>query len=381
MRILYILRHDPWGIGGGCYACRNYLEAFNEIFDDAHFDVLVCEEYLMHAHTEEFPNCRFIPVKPRGTMSKLLSPLTHVMHRHSATAKQMMSGGGYDLCIFDDNGIAGTLIDDCHGHDIKTIVLNHNCEVEYYRDNSSGLKRKLLLPSVRWNERKSYKNCDFNIFLTEEDKRLFGEFYGASETKKIVGGCFLRRGEALNTEDLVPFHKEKLRLVISGTIGNVQNLDGINYFLDELYPCLPKDFDVVIAGKNPPAELTERLKAYSNIRLIANPKNMDAVLRSCDIFLCPTRLGGGMKLRVMDGLRNGLSVIAHEVSARGYGRFAKQGLLKSFSDTESFTNAVVDYANAIVNDTIKKEVLASNAMYMLSYDMNVDKLKTALLQG
>ena len=37
MNILYILRHNPWGIGGGCYACRCYLDAFIAVFEDAHF--------------------------------------------------------------------------------------------------------------------------------------------------------------------------------------------------------------------------------------------------------------------------------------------------------------------------------------------------------
>ena len=46
MNILYILRHNPWGIGGGCYACRCYLDAFTTLFAEAQFDVCVCEEYI-----------------------------------------------------------------------------------------------------------------------------------------------------------------------------------------------------------------------------------------------------------------------------------------------------------------------------------------------
>lgn len=45
MRILYVLKHNPWGIGGGCYACRNYLDAFTDIFNNAKFDILYCSEF------------------------------------------------------------------------------------------------------------------------------------------------------------------------------------------------------------------------------------------------------------------------------------------------------------------------------------------------
>lgn len=63
MRILYILKHNPWGIGGGCYACRNYLELFSELFKESQIDACICEEYLKQANVNEFPNVSFIPVK------------------------------------------------------------------------------------------------------------------------------------------------------------------------------------------------------------------------------------------------------------------------------------------------------------------------------
>lgn len=59
MRILYVLRHDPWGIGGGCFASRNYLEAFCEVFSGSEIDALVCAEYLAHGKAEEFPDVCF----------------------------------------------------------------------------------------------------------------------------------------------------------------------------------------------------------------------------------------------------------------------------------------------------------------------------------
>ena len=234
-KILYILKHNPWGIGGGCYACRNYLELLSEIFKDMHIDVLICSEYLKNAKQTDFVNCRFIPVAPRTRFGKYMSPLTGVLHRHNNVAKRMIAENDYDYCIFDHNSIAGSLVDDCRKAGIKTIVLNHNCEQEYFRDNNSKIKSLFLLPVVRKNERHSYKECDYNIFLTEEDEATFKKLYGSSETKSIVGGCFLRKGEKINVEDDRPFDKENPKIVISGTMGNVQNLDGINYFLDELY--------------------------------------------------------------------------------------------------------------------------------------------------
>lgn len=374
-KILYVLKHNPWGIGGGCYACRNYLELFSEIFKDMHIEVLICSEYLKNAKQTDFTNCRFIPVAPRTRFEKYMSPLTGVLHRHNCVAKRMIAENDYDYCIFDHNSIAGSLVDDCRKAGIKTIVLNHNCEQEYFRDNNSRIKNLLLLPVVRRNERYSYKECDYNIFLTEEDEATFKKLYGSSETKSIVGGCFLRKGEKINVEDDRPFDKENPKIVISGTMGNVQNLDGINYFLDELYRFVPENMSIVLTGRNPSVELKEKVAQYNNVRIMENPENILDIVGQCDIFVCPTRLGGGMKLRIIDGLRCGLPVIAHKVSARGYTHFMKNGIVRQFESPEEFKYCLEKTLADIRLEGLDRHNIKSEAENFFCFDSAMNRIK------
>lgn len=396
MRILYILKHNPWGIGGGCYACRNYLEAFGEVFKEAQLDVLICEEYrpegnsvdVSHSmdcdtwRTADFPNCTFYSVKARSKVSLYLTPFTGVMHRHQEVAKKVLRKHQYDYCMFDHNSIAGTLVEACKQVRVKSIVLNHNCEVEYFRDNNSVLRKMLLLPWVRRNERRSYLRCDYNIFLTEEDKVLFREMYGESKTVSIVSGCFNGKGmvdvNSYNHHCSVKRDASLARnqtIVISGTIGNVQNLDGINYFLDELYNVVPKDVKVVITGKNAPESLVERVKMLDNVDIVPDPVDIDAVVRRCDIFLCTTRLGGGMKLRVMDGFRNGLPVITHAVSARGYGEFIRRGVCWKFDTKEQFADALNIVIAKINNNELDNIRIIDAYNELMSFDKTVERLR------
>lgn len=380
MNILYILKHNPWGIGGGCYACRNYLELFSEIFKDMHIDVHICSEYLKNAKQTDFTNCRFIPVAPRTRFEKYMSPLTGVLHRHNGVAKRMIAENDYDYCIFDHNSIAGSLVDDCRKAGIKTIVLNHNCEQEYFRDNNSKIKNLLLLSVVRKNERHSYKECDYNIFLTEEDEATFKKLYGSSETTSIVGGCFLRKGEKINVEDDISFDKENPKIVISGTMGNVQNLDGINYFLDELYRFVPENMSVVLTGRNPSVELKEKVAQYNNVRIIENPENILDIVGQCDIFVCPTRLGGGMKLRIIDGLRCGLPVIAHKVSARGYTHFMKDGVVRQFERPEEFKDCLEKTLADIKSQRIDRYKIKGEAENFFCFDSAMNRVRKIIIE-
>ena len=382
MRILYVLKHNPWGIGGGCYACRNYLQLFSTMFADDKIDACICEEYLNDADVSEYPNVCFIPVKQRSKLSKVLTPINGQLHRHYHQAIQLMKQNQYDCCIFDENGIAGSLVKEARKHGIKTIVINHNCQYEYSRDNmTSFLEKLLILPVVVRCERKSYKLCDYNIFLTEEDQIIFGNRYGKSKTKSIVGGCFYPKNFDLSSkQEIKPFRKEHLKMVISGTMGNVQNMDGICYFLDDLLPCVPEDILIVLVGKNPPESLIERVKALEpRVKIIPNPKDIDAIVRDCDIFLCPARLGGGMKLRMMDGFRNGLPVLAHAVSARGYRQFEKDGVMAEFSTSTQFTSELSDMIVKITNGDITKQKIMEKSKDCFSFINVLNRMKKVFL--
>lgn len=382
MRILYVLKHNPWGIGGGCYACRNYLQLFSTMFADDKIDACICEEYLNDADVSEYPNVCFIPVKQRSKLSKVLTPINGQLHRHYHQAIQLMKQNQYDCCIFDENGIAGSLVKEARKHGIKTIVINHNCQYEYSRDNmTSFLEKLLILPVVVRCERKSYKLCDYNIFLTEEDQIIFGNRYGKSNTKSIVGGCFYPKNFDLSSkQEIKPFRKEHLKMVISGTMGNVQNMDGICYFLDDLLPCVPEDILIVLVGKNPPESLIERVKALEpRVKIIPNPKDIDAIVRDCDIFLCPARLGGGMKLRMMDGFRNGLPVLAHAVSARGYRQFEKDGVMAEFSTSTQFTSELSDMIVKITNGDITKQKIMEKSKDCFSFINVLNRMKKVFL--
>ena len=342
-------------------------------------DVCICEEYLDTKREGEYSNINFIPIKGRNRLDKYLIPFTGILHRHNTVVKDLLSQKQYEYCIFDHNSIAGSLVDVCRNKGIKTIVLNHNFEYDYFRDNNSYFNCLLLLPQIKKNERKSYLGCNYNIFLTKEDKEQFANVYGKSKTISIVGGCFNDKNYISETHICTPFHKNDITMIISGTMGNVQNLDGINYFLDELYPLVPQNVKVIFAGKNPPNTLVSRLNSlYPRVELKSNPQNMDEIVNHCEIFLCPARLGGGMKLRVMDGLRNGLPVLAHEVSSRGYRDFEREGILYSFSNKTEFSQKLMQIIENLHLGRLLRKDIMTMANDKFSFDTAVSKIKSYL---
>ena len=333
-KILYILKHNPWGVGGGCKASEIYLSAFLKVFPSHHFDVLICDYCLEQDHRDYGEKCKFVPVPPRGWY-KVFSVVNGIMHRYQNKAKEMLAVNDYEYCIFDHSQIAGTLLSFV-GKGTKTIVLHHNFEQKYSRDNTTSYIHKCcFLHFVAEWEKLAFLNCTYNVFLTKEDLDEFRDTYGREQGKSIVGGIF-DNNYATQHESCANPAKSKLTGVITGSLGNVQNVDGLRYFFEELYPLLPSEMKLIVAGKNPSEVVYVLACDKKNVTIVPNPPSMQTVIEQGTIYLCPTRLGSGIKVRVTDGLRAGLPVVAHKVSARGYSDFVEKGYLCSFETKEEF---------------------------------------------
>lgn len=375
MRVLYIVKHNPYGIGGGCRASFLYLMAFREIFSNAKFDILTCEEYVKDFPLEIIHQINVIGVSKRNIFSKMISPLTGILHRYQAKVLCMIGKQKYDICIFDHNAIAGSLVKDIKKKGIKSLVINHNLEADYFRDNTTSLiKRLLILPQVIRNEKKSYLLCDYNLFLTSEDRNDFYARYGLSNTKSLVRYVYEYKDNRKFISNTVSTNS----ICITGSLNNIQNVDGINDFVDQIYPLLPPCCNIVIAGKNPSVRIISKLKQYSNINLIANPVDIDKVVNSCCIYMCPTKLGSGIKVRLTDAFRNGLPVIAHVVSARGYSQFEEAGYLISYYDMESFAKAYSQMQIWIKKNPNYKSIIKAYYLKECSFEKSVSEISSFL---
>lgn len=192
-RVLYLTNHDPWGIGGGCMASGIYLNAFCEIFKDYIIDLCISDDIPFDSYKlflGKYPNVNLQLISPRSFFSKLLSPLTGITHRYQHRALELIKKNKYKYCIFDHNSIGGSLIKKIPS-DTISIVIHHNYEPDYFKDNTSNLlMRYMLLPAVISNEKRSYRNSSINIFLTEEDLAQYDDKYGTTKSTNIIGGLF-----------------------------------------------------------------------------------------------------------------------------------------------------------------------------------------------
>jgi glycosyltransferase involved in cell wall biosynthesis len=370
-KLLFLSSANPMGIGGGCFASHAYLRAFSEIYD-GNVDIIMAEVWRDEWDKNVKIQNRF-NAKPLTKFQYIVSWFTGEIQRFSGEAERIIeeTHEDYSCVVCNGSGISGRLWRLTKRYGIKLITIHHNFEPEYFADNSKGLHKFLYLPIVRKLEQLAYLNSDYNLFLTKQDLTKFHSVYGENNSINKVIGVF-EFSDYIEPETIKK-NEDTLTFVITGSLNTIQGVDGIKYFFNELYQYLPEDCIVIISGRNPVEEIEKICQSHTNVKLIPNPSVMNDVIASGDIYICPTRVGGGIKLRIMDGLRLGLPVITHDCSARGYDMFFNTSYLKTFNDQNGFKNAIEEMLK-VIKGFSKKEMI-EDYKNTFSYSKGLKRIK------
>lgn len=345
MDILFVTYHYLSGNGGGVYASRAYINAFASLYNH----VTLLYPYKQGRECECIDaNVECIPVlynKPK--VVKFCDLLFGRVHRYYDIFKKIIASRKFDIVVFDNSRSSFGLIDEAHKYGAKVVTIHHNCEYEYVRDNSKFYLKYLNLFWVKRYEEYAIKHSDLNFTLTKQDADTFNNKYGCYDKIKVLG-CFEYNNKLSAIDvDTVSNSSVTHNFVITGNLSASQTVNSLIPWLQDYYPVMLKElksFKLTIAGKSPNSKIVS-ICSNLGIELIPSPVDMQPILAQADVYVCPTALGGGLKLRIMDGLKNGLPVITHKISARGYDEFVARGILFSYDDIDTFRKCLKSISN------------------------------------
>lgn len=375
-KALIITHHYLNGNGGGVYASRAYINAFSECTENLYLLYPVKGNELCEGINKKITA---YPIRyDKNPYDKFIDLCKGRVHRYNDVFSFYMQQIKPDVVIFDKSTCSFRLIDKAHNFGAKVITIHHNYEYEYDKDNNKGILKALQLFWDKRYEKEAVQKSDLNITLTTQDTYKLAQTFNDNDISKFEKlGCFEYTQSNVNI-----FNHDsticKHRFVITGNLSAVQTELSLIKWLDVYYPIL-KDIDteasLIIAGKSPSTKLKSKCKELG-IKIIPSPENMSVILKNSDYYICPTELGGGLKLRIMDGLKYGLPVITHEVSARGYDDFTELGFVIPYHDSLSFRNALIK----ISSSHIKRAEIVKNYQQLFSYKSGVERLKSILIK-
>ena len=376
MKILFITHHYLSSNYGGSFASRAYINAFAENADE------MTLLYPVKDGEDLFPEInkkiKTIPVKyDLPKWRKLVDLLCGRIHRYFSIAREMRKEEKFDVVVFDTSLVSYRIIKKFKEMGSRTIVIHHNYQYEYFKDNTKGL---LSFPTLFWckkYEKQAVRNADVNLTLTRQDIELLANNYngGNKETFSLLGVFEYKPSEKIDVTENGN-RNSKNRFVITGSLCSYQTKQSLIPWLQNYYPVFKQLFNdatLTIAGKNPGIEI-QNICRENDIRLVPSPQSMDPIMENADYYICPTCLGGGLKLRVMDGLKWGLPVISHTVSARGYDLFEEMGCLISYHNLDGFRRAL----ETLKTSSFEKKTVLRAYQEIFSFEAGCNRVKKLL---
>lgn len=361
--------------GGGSFATQGYLEALLALFPGK-IDVL-------HPKEAHIRDARYttIDVPGRSKAQQLCGLVKGQFHRAGQFIVDYLRQHPvtYEYVLISTGLFAGSIIPKLQKMHVKTIVLHHNFEPEYRIDSRSPLTlggRTAVL--VRYWEREGYLNADINLFLTQQDKERMEKEYG-SHPNNHVTGVFEPTNEQQAIQDI---HTTK-SAVITCALGDKQNqtplLRFTNTYLSVFEQTLP-DWHIELMGRNPSPEIINMVAQHTSISLTPNPENIRSLAAQSKIYLCPMDAGGGLKLRILDGLRAGQPILVHERSARGFDAFINTPFFHTYRDVDSFRKGLSLLSEYIQSPAYSRQEIQTQYYHLFNLDAGINRLQAILCQ-
>jgi len=380
MRIIIITHHYLDDNSGGSFASRAYINAFSEIAD---YCMLMYPDRGIPISDYIHKKCILRGVQNnRNKIQKVIDIYRGRIHRYSDILIPQIQKFKPDIVVFDNSRTSAGMLKRVKMMGVKTIIIHHNYEMEYYKGTKPFIAWRIpFMHTMEEAERAAVQNSDLNLTLTEEDISLLQKHYDLQKTRKIVKlGCFESGIDPIltNIKDKITNQTDKSNFcfAITGTLSDYQTEASVIPFLENEYPKLLKilpESKLIIAGRNPTQKMINACAKYASVDLIANPENMQDIMSRANVYICPTSFGGGLKLRIMDGLKAGLPVLAHAVSARGYDAFKDAGYLFSYFDATSFNIALTKIID--MNKTNIQKKIVDLYKLNFSFESGVNRLK------
>ena len=374
-RLLYITHHQLDQNNGGCNASKGFLQAFASLCETG---TVMCHD-MVDASTYIPQNMTFMPLRDhRNKVQKMVDMYRGRINGYYYFVREHLREHHYDVVVIDHSFSGAGLPAFIKRTGAKLITIHHNVERDYLRDNSQEKPLFYRFPFLHYAkqaEMECLQYSDVNLTVTEHDAKVFRKWYPESRIQHW--GIF--EYQTLAQPVFEPQSKGQV-FVISGSLYFEQSLRPIIDFVKRYWPlvleALP-EARLIIPGRNPSAALTDLCSETESITIIPNPENIGEIVRKADYYICPIFAGSGLKLRIFDGLKQGLPVICHEVAANGYERIAAQGCLFTYHDTCSFAESL----HYLVTTTVTAEQVFKAFQDMFSLEAGKALLEEILKQN
>jgi polysaccharide biosynthesis protein PslH len=216
---------------------------------------------------------------------------------------------------------------------VPTVLVDQNVEFELWRQRADGAagsgddlvgshwRREAL--RCRAAEMAAWRQATQCVTVTEDDAEVIRRVAPDVPVAVVPDGA-----DHLPPHPARPLRCQREvaaepRLMYLGNYAYEPNADAARFLVDEVLPLVRAAWPTAglsLVGNAPPDWLRARAEADPRLEVTGLVPDVAAHLAACDVMVLPLRIGGGVKVKVLEGLAAGVPVVTTPAGAQGLPR-------------------------------------------------------------
>lgn len=212
------------------------------------------------------------------------------------------------------------------------------------------LSRQIARQFERW----MFSPYDYTVVLTEEDKAELLSINPALNIEVIPNGIDLEDFQAEGRE------RDPATLLFVGNYDYPPNHDAAVLLARDIFPQIVEkmpETQLLLVGNAPSQEM--RQYASEEIIITGRVPRVQDYLASATVFVCPLRVGAGIKNKVLEALASEIPTIASPLSMEGI--HAIHGTHALIADIDNLAEATI----ALLKNSDLQKSLSRNARHLI----------------
>lgn len=202
------------------------------------------------------------------------------------------------------------------------IIMNqHNVEWKVYENIASATANPFKswiykIDAIRFKNFEEYLYKKINIsmmtFVSSEDQAYFKKKYPNLRTNLVPVGA-IDQNQSYNWES------SSNNLIFVGKMSYAPNVEAATWFSQNVFPVIKSaipDAKLYIVGKDPTKEVTE-LSKVEGIVVTGEVDSLDGYYELADLDIIPLLHGGGVKVKLLEGLGYSTPIVTTPVGVQG----------------------------------------------------------------
>ncbi|MCG8526070.1 MAG: glycosyltransferase [Opitutales bacterium] len=219
-----------------------------------------------------------------------------------------------------------------------SLTLGASAKAKSAKSSVKGLKFTYRKFQLKQYEQDNYRTFEGISTVSERDAEVLRSFLSPEKVNVIENGVDL---EAFSPDPNSV--REPGKLIFTGRMDYSPNVDAVKWFCSEILPLIQKEIKEVhfeIVGRDPTPEVME-LNQLSGVKVSGFVEDLASEVRKSSIFVCPIRLGSGMKNKILEAMALGMPIVSTSEGASGLHVKDGQELLLR-DNPKSFAQAVIN---------------------------------------